>query len=133
MAEEKPIQVQQGTSPAGAERTRMRRLFSPDVDIYEKADAYILLADMPGADEKSININLENNLLTIMGSMDVKRPEGYELSYAEFGIGDYERSFTITEAIDRNKIDAAVKDGVLRLTLPKGEAAKPKKIKVKPM
>jgi len=133
MADEKSVQVQQGKSPAGAERTRMRRIFAPEVDIYEKADAYILLADMPGTDEKSININLENNILTIMGSMDVKRPEGYELSYAEFGVGDYERSFTITEAIDRNKIDAAVKDGVLRLTLPKGEAAKPKKIKVKPM
>ena len=88
---------------------------------------------MPGTDEKSITVNLENNILTIMGSMNLERPEGYDLSYAEFGLGDYERSFAITEAIDRNKIDAGVKDGVLRLTLPKGEAAKPKKIKVNPM
>ncbi len=73
MAEEKSIQVQEGKSPAGAERTRMRRIFAPDVDIYEKADSYILLADMPGTDEKSININLENSVLTIMGTMAVER------------------------------------------------------------
>lgn len=133
MAEEKSVQVSQAQAPSGAERISERRVFSPDVDIYEKADAFVLLADMPGTDEKTININLESNLLTISGRMETVRPQGYDLSYCEFGTGDYERSFTVSEAIDRDKIGASVKDGVLRLTLPKGEALKARKIEVKPM
>jgi len=113
------------------EQTRNRRVYSPRVDIFEKDNTIVLLADMPGTDEKNINISLEKNILTITGEVDVQQRQGYQLEYAEYGVGDYSRSFTVSEDIDRDKIEATVKNGVLRLTLPKAEAAKPRRIDVR--
>ncbi len=113
------------------ERTRNRRVYVPGVDIIENKDAIVLLADMPGIDEKSVHITLDNNLLTIKGTVDVDPFKGYTLAYAEYGIGDYERSFTLTDGIDQDHIDATVTNGVLRLVLPKAEPPKPKKIEVR--
>ena len=113
------------------EQTRVRRVYSPRVDIFEKDNAIVLLADMPGTDETNINISLEKNILTITGEVDVQQRQGYQLEYAEYGVGDYSRSFTVSEDIDRDKIEATVKNGVLRLTLPKAEAAKPRRIDVR--
>jgi len=113
------------------EQTRNRRVYSPRVDIFEKDNTIVLLADMPGTDETNINISLEKNILTITGEVDVQQRQGYQLEYAEYGVGDYSRSFTVSEDIDRDKIEATVKNGVLRLTLPKAEAAKPRRIDVR--
>lgn len=113
-----------------SERTRSGKVFIPNVDIIEKANEIILMADMPGVDEKSIDITLENKQLVIEGHITSDRPEGMTLQYAEYNIGDYYRAFTITDDIDRDKIVAKHENGVLNLHLPKAEAAKAKKISV---
>ncbi|MBN2500641.1 MAG: Hsp20/alpha crystallin family protein [Anaerolineales bacterium] len=115
----------------GIERTRSQRVYIPRTGIYEVEDAILLVANLPGVDKSSVDITLEKNLLTIKGYVEEDVPEGYSLAYAEYEIGDYERSFTLSDEIDREHIEAEVKDGVLRLRLPKAEPAMAKKIAVK--
>jgi HSP20 family molecular chaperone IbpA len=86
---------------------------------------------MPGVDEKSIDITLEKNVLTIYGTVEADIPENHNLFLSEYGIGDYQRVFTLSDEVDREKIQAIVNNGVLKLILPKAEAAKTKKIQVK--
>ena len=121
------------SQPMSVERTHERVAFVPYTDIYENEDALILIMDMPGVDEKSLDVQLEKELLTIKGrAEDPKLEPGYRQLYTEYRYGDYERSFTVSEKVDSDKIEATVKDGVLRLTLPKSKkSAKVKKIAVK--
>jgi HSP20 family molecular chaperone IbpA len=124
-------QKQEVTSMSDAERTRARKAYVPRADIYETADDLVVVADMPGVDENSVDITLEKNILTINGYVGSEAPENYDLNYAEYEIGDYQRSFTLSNQIDQENIRAAVKNGVLRLWLPKAGPAKARKIKVK--
>lgn len=112
------------------EQTRRRPLFSPPVDIMETADKLILWADVPGVDEKSLDITLENGVLTIRGNSSVTMPERYRQLDGEYDAGDYERVFSISSEIDQEKIEAKVNNGVLCLHLPKAEIARPRKIEV---
>ena len=102
-----------------AERTRDCVCFVPRVDIYETNDAIFVTADMPGVDETSVDIMLENDVLTINGYIEPVEPEGYQLAHAEYRVGDYERRFTLSNKIDQERIEATMKNGVLRLHLPK--------------
>jgi len=113
------------------ERTRETPVYVPRADIYEKDENVILIVDMPGVDDKNIDINLEKNVLTISGYVDPSSPEGFSPAYMEYGLGDYQRSFSLSNEIDRERIEAVVKNGVLRLTLPKLAAARNRKIEVK--
>ena len=124
------VQKQEAEEVEGVERTRTRRVFIPKVDIYEEGDTVYLMADMPGVDEESIDITLEKNILTITGYVEEEK-EGYGLAYSEYRVGDYERTFALSDEVDREQIEAAVKDGVLKLTLPKAEEAKARKIQVR--
>jgi HSP20 family molecular chaperone IbpA len=114
-----------------AERTRDRLAFVPRADIYETDDEIVVVADMPGVDENTVDITLENNVLTINGYVEMEQPEGLSLAYAEYRVGDYQRAFSLSDQIDREGIEAAVKDGVLRLHLPKITEARVKKIAIK--
>jgi HSP20 family protein len=114
----------------GVERTRPRKVYAPAVDILEKKDEIVVIADMPGVDERSVDITLEKDVLTIQGQVEPDAPEGYHLALAEYGVGDFQRAFTITEEIDRDRIEASVKNGVLRLVLPKAPVARTRKISV---
>ena len=122
---------QEITTMDDTERTRDRQCFIPRADIYETDDHIILLADIPGADENSTDITLEKNVLTINANVDWNMPDDYGLNYGEYGIGDYQRSFTLSDEIDRENIQASIANGVLRLQLPKAGPAKTKKISVK--
>ena len=113
------------------ERIRDRRLYTPRTDIYETKEDLVLVMDVPGADEKSVEIVLEKNVLTVNAFPSFERPEQLSLAYAEYGEGDYQRSFTVSSEIDREHIEAKVTNGVLYLRLPKAPAAKPHKIAVK--
>jgi HSP20 family molecular chaperone IbpA len=126
----KEIQKKEAETPEGVERTRARKLYAPAVDIIERKDDITLVADMPGVDEQSIDITLEKNVLTIYGRVEPAVPQGLRLVAHEYGIGDYQRTFTLSDVVDRERIQATVKDGVLRLVLPKAEAAKTRKIPV---
>jgi HSP20 family protein len=122
---------QEITTTDDSERTRDRQCFIPRADIYETDDHIILVADIPGADENSTDITLEKNVLTINANIDWNMPEDYGLNYGEYGIGDYQRSFTLSDEIDREKIEATISNGILRLSLPKAGQAKMRKISVK--
>ena len=114
-----------------AERTRECRCFVPRTDIYEAGDDIILALDMPGINENAFEITLEKDILNVKGYVEVEDPDDYTLTLSEYETGDYERSFRVSDAIAKDKIEAVYKDGVLRLTLPKAEQAKARKIAVK--
>ena len=118
-------------APAAAEPVSEAPSFLPPADILETKDNLLVLLDMPGADPDSLNITVENLALSISARVtDSSAPDGYTLVYAEYREGNYERVFTLSDQIDRDRIDAEFKDGVLRLTLPKA-ATPAKKISVK--
>ncbi|MFW6163659.1 MAG: Hsp20/alpha crystallin family protein [Planctomycetota bacterium] len=121
----------QRREPAEAEVVDERARFLPAVDIYETDDGAVLVADLPGCDEESVDVSLEDRVLTIRGRVKPESPEGLELATAEYRTGDFERTFTVSELIDAENIEATVTHGVLRLTLPKAEVAKPRKIEIK--
>jgi HSP20 family protein len=113
------------------ERTRQRRVYIPRADIYETHDDVVVIVDIPGVDEKSVDITLEKNVLTINAYPTDYQPEGYSTVYSEYGMGDYQRRFVISNEIDQEKIEAGVKNGVLHLRLPKAGPAKTRKITVR--
>lgn len=125
------VQAQEEISADEMERTRSRRSFVPRADIYENEKEIIVLADVPGANEKTVDITLEKNVLSITAYVEAAIPGGFEIAYSEYEEGDYQRSFRLSDEIDRNKIEAVVSDGVLRLRLPKSQEAATKKIAVK--
>ncbi len=112
------------------EGTRPGPVFIPAVDILEDERELILLADMPGVESKSVEIDLKDNQLTIIGRVTPVEGEKEISLYKEFNWGDFSRQFTLSNVIDQTKITAKMDDGVLRLTLPKVEKVKPQKIKV---
>lgn len=113
------------------ENTRPRKIYVPKADIFESSESIVVLADMPGVDQDSVDIMLEKNILTINGHVPFKPIPDHTLVYSEYGIGDYRRVFTLSNEIDREGIEASVDNGVLRLTLPKSKNVLPKKITVK--
>jgi len=126
---EKELQKTENTT--ATEKIRNVKTFVPRVDIYETKESIFLIADMPGVDEKTVEIELEKNILTITGWTQEGNLKDHSLLFSEYEPGDYERSFTLSDEIDRDKINATVKQGVLRLELPKAEKVKPKKIAIK--
>ena len=124
------IQHQESAPTEEMERTRARRCFVPKADIYETDHEIIVLADIPGANEKKVDITLEKNILSISATIEPVRTNGYELTYAEYEEGDFQRSFRLSDEIDREKIEAVVRDGVLQLRLPKAQGAASRKITV---
>lgn len=125
------IKKSEARAPEKGERTRERSVYTPAVDIIERKDDIIVIADMPGVDENSLDITLEKHLVTINGRVEARIPEHHRLSLSEYGVGDFQRSFTLTDEVDREKIHASVKNGVLKLTLPKAEVVRTRKIPVK--
>jgi len=125
------VQTQEEAPNDKMERTRSRRSFIPKADIYETEKEIIVLSDIPGANEKTVDITLEKNVLSIEAYVEPLHTGDYEIAYAEYEEGDYQRSFRLSDEIDRDKIEASVSDGVLRLLLPKSQGARTKKISVK--
>lgn len=131
MIDEATITKQETETPNGAERISNRRVYLPPVDILETEDAVMVVADVPGVDENSVEITIEKNVLSLKGKVDITPPDGYSLAYSEYGVGDFERVFTISNEVDRERVEATVKNGVLRLKLPKAKQALTKKVSVK--
>lgn len=131
MAENEMNTVQKPAAPQAAERMAERNVFMPRADIYETPGSVVVLADMPGVDDTSVDITVENDVLTIRGKVDAPEFSGRKPAYAEYDVGDYERTFTISPEIDREQIEASVRNGVLCLTLPKASQARLHKIAIK--
>ncbi|MBU4261257.1 MAG: Hsp20/alpha crystallin family protein [Proteobacteria bacterium] len=111
------------------ERSRQIPAVAPVVDIYEDNDEILLHAEMPGVAKEDITVNVDNGKLTITGIR--KMTATGVANWAEFGDVEYTRIFSVPQAIDVGKVNAELRDGVLRLHLPKSEAAKPRQIEIK--
>lgn len=119
-------QEEQAVQP---EETRTRgRYVAPPVDIYEVSDGLVVTADVPGITQEQIEVRVDNHILTIRGQ--VSEPVGADPSYREYELVNYFRQFELSDTVDEGKITADLKHGVLTLTLPKAEEAKPRKIAV---
>jgi HSP20 family molecular chaperone IbpA len=116
---------------APAEQTRPGPTFTPAVDIFENEKEITLLADMPGVKAKGLDIDLREDVLTLSGDVEPPEDSSERAVLREYRTGRYVRQFTLSDRIDQSKIGAELKEGVLRLRLPKAEKASPKKIKVK--
>jgi len=115
---------------ASGEQTRPGAVFSPDVDIFESDTEITLLADMPGVTTDKLTVDLRDDVLTLTGDASCECELTGEPLVIEYGVGTYYRQFTLSDVIDQAKITAELKDGVLRLVLPKVLKATPRKIRV---
>jgi HSP20 family protein len=105
--------------------------WSPNVDIFENENELVVTAELPGIDPKDVELNVENNVLTISGDRKLEfedKKENYHR--VERAYGSFSRSFSLPRLIDDSKIEAGYKDGVLTVHIPKHEKAKPRQIKI---
>ncbi|PJZ58115.1 Hsp20/alpha crystallin family protein [Leptospira barantonii] len=105
----------QNSQEVKKERTR---ILTPRVDVYSDETNIYLYADLPGVEEKDVQVQIEKDQLTISGKTSEKDISG-ELRYSEYRTGEYKRSFTLTESVEEDQISAVYKNGVLNLILPK--------------
>lgn len=112
------------------ERTEAARFFSPYTDIVETADAIVVTMDMPGVERSGVDIHIEKNVLSIVGSIDSNGYEGLKPVYSEYNIGNFSRRFTLSTKIDSESIAATMADGVLSVRLPKASEAVARRIQV---
>ena len=132
MADKHELQVQEKREAEKAqEQTRPLRAFLPTADIFETEEALAVVLEMPGVDRNNIDVNVDNGVLTIEGRIDFNKYEGLQPVYSEYNIGPFRRSFRISSQVDQDKIQAEMRDGVITLTLPKAEEAKPRRIEVR--
>ena len=125
------LQVQRKRELAKKEETTVpARIYLPSTDIIETEEALTVVMEMPGVDKGNVDVNVEDNVLRIDGRIDFSKYEGLQPVYTEYNIGHYRRSFNLPSRIDRSKISAEMKDGVLHVVLPKAEEAKPRRISV---
>jgi len=118
-------------SPVYGEGELSTRTWAPPVDIYENGDNLVLKAELPGVDPKEVEIRVEDNTLYLKGERKFEK-EVKEENYhrVERSYGAFTRTFSLPNTIDSDKVQAEYKDGVLTLTMPKKEEAKPKTIKI---
>lgn len=118
------------TDVATAERPHGGITYSPRIDIWESDDELVLYADLPGVSSEDLDIRFENRELSILGRV-APRQTNVPFLHAEFGVGDFYRTFTVGDMVDPIRIAAELNQGVLALHLPKAEKAKPRRIEVK--
>jgi HSP20 family molecular chaperone IbpA len=114
-----------------AERTRGGQIYRPRVDILETPDELTLVADIPGVKSDCVDIDFEDGVLTVQGRVEPRYGEKANFLLCEYGIGDFYRTFRVSEQVDVAGIHAECADGVLIVHLPKAAAARPRKIAVK--
>ncbi|MFO0889534.1 MAG: Hsp20/alpha crystallin family protein [Isosphaeraceae bacterium] len=108
-----------------------RRAFTPPIDIHEGPEGLTLEADLPGATEDNLFIQLEDNVLSLHARIESPVPQGGRLIHEEYPVGDYYRSFILSDEVDRDRITAELKNGVLRLVLPKADRARTRRIEIR--
>ena len=114
----------------GIEKIGNNPTYLPAVDILEHKDRLVVIADMPGIEEESVNIDFEDGILNIKAKVQPMNTDGYKALYTEYQTGDYQRSFSVPDEINVEKISAAVKHGVVTITLPKSDKPQARKIPI---
>ncbi|WPC06506.1 Hsp20/alpha crystallin family protein [Pseudomonas sp. MBLB4123] len=113
------------------ERAEETQTLLPRVDVFEDKDGILLLADLPGVPKDKLDLRVENDTLTLEGEIATATPEGMEAVYAEVRLARYKRAFALSSELDSQRIDAQLRNGVLKLRIPKHAHAQPRKIVVK--
>ena len=121
--EKKAIEKNEETTWAG-------QTYQPSVDIYENEQELVIQADVPGVRRDDVEIDLDQDVLTISGRVSLDDYDGLRPVYSEFNVGNFYRRFSLGETVDQARITADMSDGVLTVTLPKKEKAQPRKITV---
>jgi HSP20 family protein len=103
----------------------------PRTNLYDRGDRFELVAEVPGLAKEDLDVKIQGNYLEINGKREIKAPEGYRAHRSERGSASFTRSLTLPSDVDSGKVSATLKDGILVLTLPKSEAAKPRQISIK--
>ena len=125
------LQVQRKREHETREETTIpTRVFVPTADIYETKDVLAVILEMPGVEKDQITVRVEDGLLYVEGRLDLTKYQGLQPLYIEYNVGHYARTFQLSSKIDQTKIGAALNDGVLSLTLPKVEQAKPRVVTI---
>jgi HSP20 family molecular chaperone IbpA len=124
----KPQMIETPQNGAAKPRTPSQ-MFTPRVDVVETDDALILYADLPGVKQEDVSLTCKGDELILHASCEPRHP-GKKRLYAEYGVGDFHRTFRIAEPIETDGMEASLKDGVLTVRVPKSEAARPKRIAV---
>jgi len=125
------LQAQKKRELEGKEESTIpARTFVPTADIYEDRDALKVVLEMPGVEKGNVDVRVEEGVLFVEGRLDLAKYRGLQPVYTEYNIGNYSRSFRLSNAINQDKIGAELSDGVLSLMLPKVEKAKPRTIQV---
>lgn len=122
-AQEVPAETRQGV--------RQRWVRTPPIDIFETETGLVLRADLPGVTIDSLNLQVQDNRLTLFGQVDTSLPEGAALLHQEYHVGDFLRSFILSDDVDHQRIEARLTGGVLEVKLPRAPRAEPRKIMVK--
>lgn len=109
-----------------------RLLFNPPIDIYETEDGLVLYADLPGVTPEGLDLQVQNNRLTLFGRIQQKDMPDAVMLHQEYQEGDFLRSFILSDEVDHDRIQAKLTNGVLRVDLPREPRAKPRRIEVSP-
>ena len=123
------VREKQEAALDGGESTRDQAMFSPVVDIWETDEGLRLVADLPGVAPEDLAVDLSGGSLTISGRV-APPPAGRKAILTEYEVGNFYRRFSLSEGLDQGGITAALKDGVLKLTLPRLAPAQPRKIEI---
>ena len=107
-----------------------RTLFTPPIDIYESDDGLVLIADLPGVSVKTLELQVQNNKLTLLGRVANPAPANARLLHKEYEEGDFLRSFILSEDVDHDRVTARLNDGVLEVVLPRAAKTAPRRIEV---
>jgi len=121
-SEEKEVQEEQ--------RQVRQAILRPAVDVYENGHSITLLADLPGVAEDALGLEVDGRTLTIQGDIHIDMPRRMESMHADVRSTRYERAFTLSNELDTDNIEAALKDGVLRVSIPKREEVRPRRIEI---
>lgn len=134
MPDDQPLAVEPSTTPGAepvlAAQEPSRWLRTPPIDIFETEQGLVLRADLPGVTADSLELQVQDNKLTLFGRVQGDLPEAGRLAHQEYHVGDFLRSFILSDDVDHDQITAKLNDGVLELTLPRAEKTKPRKIQV---
>jgi HSP20 family protein len=114
-----------------AKTTEQKKFYSAPIALFENDDSYILLVELPGVDDKAVQVRLDKGILTIEAPLKLELLEGATLKFSEVRLGDYRRTLNVGDQIDEDKIEACFKSGLLKVTMAKSKSAKAQKIVIK--
>jgi HSP20 family molecular chaperone IbpA len=129
MTDELTRPTEEAAPPEAAPETP-RAVFNPPIDIYETDEGLVLLADLPGVNQQGVELQVQDNRLTLFGRGKSSVPPEARVVYREYQEGDYLRSFILSDEVDHQRIRARLTNGVLEVVLPKAPRVQPRKIQV---